>query len=73
MMGSRKWWARKHLLQFGTSACDLTLREASALYDDCLQAIAQIESEVNAACLSASNADARHVLEHLLSLMKKAI
>lgn len=73
MMGSRKWWARKHLLQFGTSACDLTLKEASVLYNDCLQAIAQIESEVSAACLSASDADARHVLEHLLGLMRKAI
>ncbi|MEZ5435357.1 MAG: type II toxin-antitoxin system HipA family toxin [Pseudomonadales bacterium] len=73
MMGSRKWWTRKHLLQFGASACDLTLKEASVLYDDCLQAIAQIESEVSAACLSESDADARHVLEHLLGLMRKAI
>lgn len=71
MMGSRKWWPRKHLIRFGVDACELTLKQATSLYDECVDALSKIAVEIEVALVHVSNADQEAVLLHLLDLMKQ--
>ena len=38
LLGAKKWWKEKHLLQFGIEFCDLSRKEAKAFYDECFEA-----------------------------------
>jgi serine/threonine-protein kinase HipA len=72
MMGSRKWWPRKHLIRFGIDACGLTLKQANTLYDECIEALSIIAVELEGAMSLANNADQEAILLHLFGLMKQA-
>jgi len=36
LLGAKKWWKEKHLLQFGIEFCDLSKKEAKSFYDECV-------------------------------------
>jgi len=38
LLGAKKWWKEKHLLQFGIEFCDLSKKEAKNFYDECVEA-----------------------------------
>lgn len=72
LMGSRKWWPRKHLITFGMQHCGLTLHEANGLYDECLIAIEQVSQQIKIKLQNELPEEQQQMLEHLLRLMKKA-
>ncbi|MGO3229017.1 MAG: type II toxin-antitoxin system HipA family toxin [Oceanisphaera sp.] len=69
LMGSRKWWARKHLLTFGIQHCALTQAQANALYDECELAMEQIAVQIQQALVTEKEADKQQILTHLLSCL----
>ncbi|CBL46983.1 Conserved hypothetical protein [gamma proteobacterium HdN1] len=74
LMGSRKWWGKKPLLDFGVQHCALTPKQAEALYLECEQAMRatakevqqQIEQETTHEGLESEKL---RVLGHLLALL----
>lgn len=72
-LGSRKWWPKKHLIQFGQQHCQLSAQQANQLYDESLAGLQQvaglIDEQLNAPLPEAQ----RDVLQHLLGLMKAVI
>lgn len=70
LMGSRKWWPRKHLIQFGIQTCGLTNKQANDLYDECDAAKEIIAKEVEKALIKVKNEKQQEVLEHLLLLLR---
>ena len=68
MVGSRKWWPRKHVIRFGIDACGLTLKQANSLYDECLEALSIVAIEIEKVERNAKNDEQQVVLSHLLKL-----
>ena len=69
LMGSRKWWGKKHLIGFGVQVCDLTRHQAEKLYAECEVALAKVSEEVAAQLEKETHPDKIKVLDHLLTLM----
>lgn len=46
LMGSKKWWGKTYLLQFGTEHCNLGKKEAISLYDECVDAVHKVIDEL---------------------------
>lgn len=65
LMGSKKWWSKPHLLRFGQASCDLTLKQAEALYDQCLHALEQVNNTITQRLKHEQEPDKVHVLQHL--------
>jgi len=72
MMGSRKWWPRKHLICFGIDHCELTRKQAEALYDECVQAMAITANALEKAFKDNQNPQQEAVMMHLLGLMRES-
>lgn len=70
LMGSRKWWPKKHLLKFGQQHCNLTVQKTNELYQECeaaCQLIAkQLQQELEKATLPAQSELLEHLLQRLL-------
>lgn len=70
LMGSRKWWSRKHLIQFGIQTCGLSTKQANDLYDDCELAKKQVAKEIEQALLNkVTSRDQQQILQHLQLLL----
>lgn len=65
LLGSKKWWDEKYLLNFGIQACELTQKDAKKLYDLCKRAISKIAKEIENRLLTEINEDKKEVLEKL--------
>lgn len=72
MMGSRKWWSHKHLIRFGIDHCEVTRKQAEALYDECLQAMVITAHALEDALKDAQNPQQEAVMMHLLGLMRES-
>ena len=46
LLGSKKWWSKAFLLRFGKASCELSSSETQVLYDECVEAIRIISSEI---------------------------
>ena len=46
LLGSKKWWSKAFLTRFGKESCELSANETLLLYDECIEAIRSITSEV---------------------------
>lgn len=46
LLGSKRWWDKKFLIQFGMEYCDLTKSEVNSLYEECLRALKEVLDEV---------------------------
>jgi len=47
LLGAKKWWKEKHLLQFGIEFCDMSKKEAKSFYDECVVAKRNVIGELN--------------------------
>lgn len=46
LLGAKKWWKKKHLLQFGIEFCDLTSNEVENLYETCIKSRDEVVLEL---------------------------
>lgn len=70
LMGSRKWWPRKHLIQFGIQTCGLSTKQANDLYDECEVAKRLVAKEIQQTLVNeVVNTDQQEVLQHLQLLL----
>ena len=69
LMGSKKWWNRKHLLRFGVQVCDLTEGQAKRLFDECEAGLAELKVYVEDRLTGPLNEDQNNVLVHLHQLL----
>ncbi len=73
LLGSRKWWAREHLLRFGIHHCELTQKQANTLLDECINALHATAAELTPVLDAATDNAQQQVLGHLHQLMLAAI
>ncbi len=65
LMGSKKWWSKKHLLNFGRSVCDLTPKEAEDAYTTCQNSLIEVKSEIEKRLKIEKNQDKIELLQKL--------
>ena len=66
LMGSKKWWRKKHLIRFGIEYCDLSNNEADDLYGACVNALSDVASEITQRLNVEKNREVKRVLSALL-------
>lgn len=71
LMGSRKWWNKKHLLAFAVQVCDFSRHQAEVLYAECEAAIAEVALQLAGRLENEKNPDKIRVLKHLQDLMNQ--
>ncbi|MDO6823329.1 type II toxin-antitoxin system HipA family toxin [Marinobacter sp. 1_MG-2023] len=69
LAGSKKWQTRKQLERFGVQACNLTASKASALYEECRQALGKLSPYIATRLTQNPNNVQSMVLEHLQTLI----
>lgn len=69
MLGSKKWWDSKYLIQFGIQACDLTQKEVDTAMQECVDAMSKIKAEIDTRLKSEENEDKREILQKLVQSM----
>jgi len=47
LLGAKKWWKEKHLLQFGIEFCDLSKKEAKGFYNECIEIKSNVLDELS--------------------------
>ena len=72
LLGSRKWWSNKHLLQFARQHCLMTLQQAEHAYAECEQALLTTAHELENELNKSPTVEQRIILEHLLKLSQPA-
>lgn len=72
LMGSKKWWSRSFLIRFGVEICDLSMRQANHLYDECIEALNDVNKQVQLRLAEEDDPQKRLLLEHLTGLMSAA-
>lgn len=68
LFGSKKWQTKEKLIKFGIKFCSLTNKQASAMYQDCLQAMEYLNNLVNLRLKNEKNINKRSILLHLKKL-----
>lgn len=69
LAGSKKWHNCKQLERFGIQACDLTAVRASALYEECRQALKKLSPYIRERLAQNPDSEQLMVLEHLTALI----
>jgi len=69
MLGSKKWWDSKYLMQFGIQACDLTQKEVDTAMQECVDAMSKIKAKIDTRLKSEENEDKREILQKLVQSM----
>ena len=69
LAGSKKWHTRKQLERFGVQACNLTVSKASALYEECRQALKGLSPFIATRLAQNPSSEQSMVLEHLQTLI----
>lgn len=67
LMGSRKWWPKKHLIKFGQQHCNLTAAQATELYQECVNACQKIAQQLEVALNKNPSQQQKEILQHLLA------
>ena len=70
LMGSKKWWGKKYLIDFGVNACELSLKQANQAYDECISALKITANIVESRLSQEMHEDKIAVLSHLLERMR---
>ena len=70
LMGSKKWWDKKYLIDFGVNACELSLKQANQAYDECIAALKDTAILVETRLNQELHEDKIAVLSHLLERMR---
>lgn len=69
LLGSKKWWGHEFLIRFGIESCDLTNKQARALYGECEAALDSVYKEILKRLEFELDSDKHQLLTHLASLM----
>ena len=69
LMGSKKWWNRKHLLRFGVQVCDLPATQAERLFGECEEGLSVLKAYVKNRLSERLNEGQKQVLVHLDELL----
>lgn len=69
LAGSKKWHTRKQLERFGVQICNLTASKASALYEECRQALKKLSPFIATRLAQNPSIEQSMVLEHLHTLI----
>ncbi|WP_151671779.1 type II toxin-antitoxin system HipA family toxin [Nitrincola schmidtii] len=70
LMGSKKWWGKKYLIDFGVNACQLSMKQANQAYDECIAALKDTAILVETRLNQEVHEDKIAVLSHLLGRMR---
>lgn len=73
LLGSKKWWDKKYILRFGIESCDLSNSETKELYTECIYAVKKVMNELENRISNEKNNNKVMILNHLLTLLKKAM
>ena len=73
MMGSKKWWSQKFLIQFAQTSCDISKLRAEVLYEECMKALQKVMPMINEKLNNSPTPHQKMVLEHIASLIQKKI
>jgi len=68
LLGSKKWWGKKYLFRFGRESCDLSNKELTSLYDECLFALKKVSKEIEKRLKNEKDEKKIKILNHFLIL-----
>ena len=69
LMGSKKWWPRKHMERFGVQVCDLSAAKSRELYEECLRAIEKVQFYIEERLSRQPGGAKADLLNHLHTLI----
>ncbi len=69
LMGSKKWWPRKHLERFGVQVCDLSSARAKELYGQCQKALQEVQVYIEQRLSQSPETLKESLLKHLHTLI----
>lgn len=72
LAGSKRWWPKEKLIEFGNTACQLSRKRAESLYGECVNGMKLMGRELDARLSETEDADKRLVLEHLSTLVQSS-
>ena len=70
LMGSKKWWAKKHILKFGIDSCCFTKSEVNKLYDECLKATQKVSVEIENRLKNEKDKTKIEILKHIYTTIQ---
>ena len=71
LLGSKKWWSKKFLLQFGVKYCDLSNAEVNKHFECCVSSIKFILNIMKHRVANETNQDKLEVLNKMISTNMK--
>ena len=66
LLGSKKWWNEKQLIQFGIQRCDLTKNEVNQCLNECYGSFNTVINDIKVRVSVERNIQKKDVLEKLL-------
>lgn len=73
LLGSKKWWSKKFLLQFGVKYCDLSNAEVNKHFECCVSSIKSILNIMKHRVANETNQDKLEVLNKMISTFESTI
>jgi serine/threonine-protein kinase HipA len=66
LLGSKKWWDKKNLLEFGMQSCDLSNKEVNRCFNECQISLRSILNIIKDRVLIEKNIDKKRLLDGLI-------
>jgi serine/threonine-protein kinase HipA len=66
LLGSKKWWDKKHLLRFGVQSCELTQSEANSCFEVCVNSLKKVLEDIKQRESKEQDKDKKEILEKLI-------
>ncbi len=73
LLGSKKWWSKPFLMRFGKEYCDLSASDTSTLYDECVEAMRIISSEIKERIEKEKDLHVKKFLSDLVEMFERRI
>jgi serine/threonine-protein kinase HipA len=70
LLGSKKWWDKKYIHRFGIENCDLTKKEVTQAYGECIDSIKIVSQDIQNRLKKEYHQDKKDVLTLLLDTIK---
>lgn len=68
LLGSKKWWSKEFLVRFGKESCELSTKEATVLYEECIDAMMIVIQEMKTRLNDETDIHVKQCLEELIGL-----
>ncbi|MBL6985382.1 MAG: type II toxin-antitoxin system HipA family toxin [Candidatus Thioglobus sp.] len=69
LLGSKKWWDRAGLIRFGIESCEMSRKQATEQYQQCIDALRLTQQQMQLRLKNESVEEKRNVLQHLSDRM----